>query len=121
GSSDLRTLFASVLAPGETASAPSANFSVRLEKLSSYTGIIARRDPAALIVWLAAALIMVGLTLTLRRPRARLWIRIAPSQPRAEAALLLERGARAEQVAPLLRRIAATLSAPGDDARTVSA
>jgi cytochrome c biogenesis protein len=121
GSSELRTLFVSVLAPGETASAPGANFSVRLEKLSSYTGIIARRDPAALIVWLAAALIMVGLTLTLRRPRARLWIRIRPSQAHADAALLLERGARAEQAAPLLRRIAATLSAPGDDARTVSA
>ena len=121
GSSELRTLFASVLAPGETASAPGANFSVRLNSLSSYTGIIARRDPAALIVWLAAALIMVGLTLTLRRPRARLWIRIRPSQPHADAALLLERGARAEQAAPLLRRIAATLSAPGDDARTVSA
>jgi cytochrome c biogenesis protein len=121
GSGELRTLFASVLAPGETASAPGANFSVRLNSLSSYTGIIARRDPAALIVWLAAALIMVGLTLTLRRPRARLWIRIRPSQPHADAALLLERGARAEQAAPLLRRIAATLSAPGDDARTVSA
>jgi hypothetical protein len=121
GSGELRTLFASVLAPGETASAPGANFSVRLNSLSSYTGIIARRDPAAMIVWLAAALIMVGLTLTLRRPRARLWIRIRPSQPHADAALLLERGARAEQAAPLLRRIAATLSAPGDDARTVSA
>ncbi len=120
-SGELRTLFASVLAPGETASAPGANFSVRLNSVSSYTGIIARRDPAALIVWLAAALIMVGLTLTLRRPRARLWIRIRPSQAHAEAALLLERGARAEQAAPLLRRIAATLSAPGDDARTVSA
>jgi cytochrome c biogenesis protein len=121
GSSELRTLFVSVLAPGETAGAPGANFSVRLNALSSYTGIIARRDPAALIVWLAAALIMVGLTLTLRRPRARLWIRIRPSQPHADAALLLERGARAEQAAPLLRRIAATLSAPGDDTRTVSA
>lgn len=121
GSSELRTLFVSVLAPGETASAPGANFSVRLVKLDSYTGIIARRDPAALIVWLAAALIMIGLTLTLRRPRARLWIRIRPSQGHADAALLLDRGARAEQVAPLLRRIAATLSAPPDAARNVSA
>ena len=121
GSSELRTLFVSVLAPGETASAPGANFTVRLNRLDSYTGIIVRRDPAALIVWLAAALIMLGLTLTLRRPRARLWIRIRPSQPYADAALLLERGARAEQSALLLRRIAATLSAPGDDARTVSA
>ena len=110
-SSEVRTLFASVLAPGEVASAPNVNFTVQLQAVSSYTGIIARRDPAAAIVWLAAALIMVGLTLTLRRPRARLWIRIQPGRAEADAALLLERGARAEQAAPLLSRIAETLGA----------
>jgi cytochrome c biogenesis protein len=108
-SSEVRTLFASVLAPGDVASAPSVNFTVQLQAVSSYTGIIARRDPAAGIVWLAAALIMAGLTLTLRRPRARLWIRIQPGRAEADAALLLERGARAEQAAPLLARIAETL------------
>jgi len=112
GSSEVRTLFASVLAPGEVASAPNVNFTVQLQAVSSYTGIIARRDPAAAIVWLAAALIMTGLTLTLRRPRARLWIRIQPGRAEADAALLLERGARAEQAAPLLARIAETLGAP---------
>jgi cytochrome c biogenesis protein len=121
GSSEVRTLFASVLAPGEVASAPNANFTVELQGVSSYTGIIARRDPASGIVWLAAALIMVGLTLTLRRPRARLWIRIQPGRAEADAALLLERGARAEQAAPLLARIAETLGATRDAARTVSA
>ena len=117
GSSDVRTLFASVLAPGEIASAPSVNFTVQLGSIGSYTGIIARRDPAAGIVWLAAALIMVGLTLTLRRPRARLWIRIQPGRAEADAALLLERGARAEQAAPLLSRIAEALGAPLDASR----
>jgi len=111
-SSEVRTLFASVLAPGEVASAPNVNFTVQLQEVSSYTGIIARRDPAAAIVWLAAALIMAGLTLTLRRPRARLWIRIQPGRAEADAALLLERGARAEQAAPLLARIAESLGAP---------
>lgn len=110
-SSEVRTLFASVLALGEVASAPNVNFTVQLQAVSSYTGIIARRDPAAAIVWLAAALIMAGLTLTLRRPRARLWIRIQPGRAEADAALLLERGARAEQAAPLLSRIAETLGA----------
>ena len=112
-SSEVRTLFASVLAPGETASAPSVNFTVQLQEVGSYTGIIARRDPAAVAVWLAAALIMIGLTLTLRRPRARLWIRIQPGRAEADAALLLERGARAEQAAPLLERIASLLGAHG--------
>jgi len=120
-SSDVRTLFASVLAPGEVASAPNVNFTVQLQGVSSYTGIIARRDPAAAIVWLAAALIMAGLTLTLRRPRARLWIRIQPGRTEADAALLLERGARAEQAAPLLARIAETLGAPSDATRKVAA
>jgi cytochrome c biogenesis protein ResB len=120
-SSEVRTLFASVLAPGEVASAPNVNFTVQLQGVSSYTGIIARRDPAAAIVWLAAALIMAGLTLTLRRPRARLWIRIQPGRAEADAALLLERGARAEQAAPLLARIAETLGAPSDATRKVSA
>jgi cytochrome c biogenesis protein len=120
-SNEVRTLFASVLAPGEVASAPNVNFTVQLQAVSSYTGIIARRDPAAAIVWLAAALIMTGLTLTLRRPRARLWIRIQPGRAEADAALLLERGARAEQAAPLLARIAETLAAPPDATRKVSA
>jgi cytochrome c biogenesis protein len=120
-SSDVRTLFASVLAPGEVASAPNVNFTVQLQAVSSYTGIIARRDPASAIVWLAAALIMAGLTLTLRRPRARLWIRIQPGRAEVDAALLLERGARAEQAAPLLARIAETLAAPPDATRKVSA
>ena len=120
-SADVRTLFASVLAPGEVASAPNVNFTVQLQGVSSYTGIIARRDPAAAIVWLAAALIMLGLTLTLRRPRARLWIRIQPGRTEADAALLLERGARAEQAAPLLARIAETLGASSDATRKVSA
>jgi len=121
GSSDVRTLFASVLAPGEVASAPNVNFTVQLGGIGSYTGIIARRDPAAGIVWLAAALIIVGLTLTLRRPRARLWIRIQPGRTEADAALLLERGARAEQAAPLLARIAESLGATGTSARKVGA
>ncbi len=112
GSSDVRTLYASVLAPGETASAPGVSFSVQLLSISSYTGIIARRDPAAPVVWLAAALIMAGLTLTLRRPRSRLWIRLQPGRSELDVALLLERGARAEQAAPLLQRIADTLGAP---------
>jgi cytochrome c biogenesis protein ResB len=97
------------------------NFSVHLLRLSSYTGIIARRDPAAPVVWLAAALIMVGLTLTLRRPRVRLWIRVRPGQRHADAVLMLDRGARAEQAAPLLQRIAETLSASSAASPKVSA
>lgn len=93
GSPAVRTLFASVLAPGETATAPGAPFSVRLGAIGSYTGIVARRDPGAIVVWIAALLIVVGFTLTLRRPRARLWLRLRPGEHEVAAALLLERGA----------------------------
>jgi len=93
GSPAVRTLFASVLAVGDRATAPGAPFTVHLTSLGSYTGIIARRDPGAPIVWIAALLLVVGFTLTLRRPRARLWIRLRPGDSELAAALQLERGA----------------------------
>ncbi len=107
GSPPLRTLFVSVLAPGEIATSPGAAFTVRLESLGSYTGIIARRDPGALMVWLAALLLIAGFTLTLRRPRARLWLRIRASERTVSAALLLERGADGAKAARILTRIGA--------------
>lgn len=107
GSPALKTLYASVLAPGERASAPGAPFSVQLGALGSYTGIVARRDPGVAIVWLAALLLLAGFTLTLRRPRTRLWVRLRAGAPSADLALQLERGADAEAAARIARGIAA--------------
>jgi cytochrome c biogenesis protein len=121
GGSEVRTIFVSVLAPGEVASAPGAAFNVRLSGIGSYTGIIARRDPVTPVVWLAAALIMIGLTLTLRRPRARIWIRVRPGESQLDAALLLERGAEAQVAAPILTRLAATVARATTEQRGVHA
>ena len=109
GSPLLTPIFASVIAPGESASAPGAGFSVKLESIGSYTGIIARRDPGAPIIWLAAALIVGGLAFTLRRPRTRLWLRVTPGSPEVEAALLVDRGADPVSSARTLERVAAIL------------
>jgi len=109
GSPLLTPIFASVIAPGESASAPGAGFSVKLESIGSYTGIIARRDPGAPIIWLAAALIVGGLAFTLRRPRTRLWLRVTPGSREVDAALLVDRGADPVSSARTLERVAAIL------------
>ena len=59
------------------------------------------------MVWLAALLLIAGFTLTLRRPRARLWLRIRASERTVSAALLLERGADGAKAARILTRIGA--------------
>lgn len=109
----VKTLFASVLAEGDVATAPGAGFSVYLREVTSYTGIIARRDPAALLIWVAAALIMGGLMLTLRRPRARLWLQIRPGVATVPIALLTERGTDSAQYGGIIRRITRRLSGEG--------
>ena len=113
GTPPLKTIFASVLAEGEVATAPGAGFSVYLREVTSYTGIIARRDPASLLVWIAAALIMGGLMLTLRRPRARLWLQIRPGLSAVPIVLLTERGADPAQYGAIIRRITRRLSGEG--------
>jgi cytochrome c biogenesis protein len=113
GSLPLKTIFASVLAEGDIATAPGAGFSVYLREITSYTGIIARRDPASLIIWIAAALIMGGLMLTLRRPRARLWLQIRPGISTVPIVLLTERGADPAQYGAIIERITRHLAGEG--------
>ncbi|MEI6156437.1 MAG: cytochrome c biogenesis protein ResB, partial [bacterium] len=113
GSLPLKTIFASVLAAGDVATAPGAGFSVYLREITSYTGIIARRDPASLIIWVAAALIMSGLMLTLRRPRARLWLQVRPGSTTVPIVLLTERGADPVHYGAIIRRIADRLAGEG--------
>jgi len=113
GTIPLKTIFASVLAEGDIATAPGAGFSVYLREVTSYTGIIARRDPAAPLIWIAAALIMSGLMLTLRRPRARLWLQIRPGSSAVPIVLLTERGAEPASYGAIIRRITHRLAGEG--------
>lgn len=109
GSPILEPIFASAIAPGESASAPGAGFSVALESIGSYSGIIARRDPGAPIIWLAAALIVGGLFFTLRRPRSRIWVRIVAGAPQAAIALVVDRGADPMRATRTIERIGRAL------------
>jgi cytochrome c biogenesis protein ResB len=102
-----------VLAERDVATAPGAGFSVYLREVTSYTGIIARRDPASLLIWIAAALIMGGLMLTLRRPRARLWLQIRPGSSAVPIVLLTERGADPAHYGAIIQRITRRLSGEG--------
>ena len=63
---------------------------------------------AALI--LAAVLIVGGLAFTLRRPRTRLWLRLAPGSSEVAAALVVDRGADLMSSARTLERVATILS-----------
>ena len=113
GTPPLTTLFASILGEGDIATAPGAGFSVYLREVTSYTGIIARRDPASALIWFAAALIIGGLMLTLRRPRARLWLRVRPGEATVPIVLLTERGVDPARYGAIIRRMTRRLAGEG--------
>jgi hypothetical protein len=56
---------------------------------------------------------MGGLMLTLRRPRARLWLQIRPGLSAVPIVLLTERGADPAQYGAIIRRITRRLSGEG--------
>jgi cytochrome c biogenesis protein len=54
------------------------------QRESQYTGLIVGRDPGALLVWLGAAMLVVGFAVRFLLPHRRLWARIVPG-PRGGA------------------------------------
>ena len=73
------TLFQGLAGPGDSAAPQNVDFSVTVDAISAYSGIIARRDPGAPIVWVSFALLILGLAITFYLPRRRVWVRIAPA------------------------------------------
>jgi hypothetical protein len=65
------------------------------------------------MIWAAAALIMGGLMLTLRRPRARLWLQIQPGGATVPIVLLTERGADPANYGAIIRQMADRLAGEG--------
>jgi cytochrome c biogenesis protein len=51
----------------------------RFERENKYTGLMVRGDPGAVWVWLGAAMLTVGMTMTFGLPHRRLWVRVQPS------------------------------------------
>ena len=72
------TLFQGLAGPGDSAAPPGVDFGVTVDAISAYSGIVARRDPGAPIVWISFLLLILGLAITFYFPRRRVWARIAP-------------------------------------------
>jgi len=74
-----QTLFQGLAGPGDSAAPQNVDFTVTVDAISAYSGIIARRDPGAPIVWISFLLLILGLAITFYFPRRRVWARIAPA------------------------------------------
>jgi len=74
-----QTLFQGLAGPGDSAAPDGVDFDVKVDAISAYSGIIARRDPGAPIVWASFLLLVLGLAITFYFPRRRVWARVAPA------------------------------------------
>ena len=68
-------VFGAVLQTGNGWFAPDPGIGVEFRKPSSYIGLIAKRDPGQGFIWLGAVLLVVGVSVSLLRPRRRIWAR----------------------------------------------
>lgn len=68
-------LFGEILEPGDELLPVGFPVSIAFVRPSSYIGLIAKRDPGQGLVWLGAVLLVAGLTISLGRPRRRIWAR----------------------------------------------
>ena len=85
-----QTVFLQSLSVGQT-SDPSVTggYSVRWDNVSAFSGLVIRRDPGEMLVWIAFLLMVGGLVLTFYFPRRRVWVRILPDH--AQVAMLADR------------------------------
>lgn len=70
----------------------------------AFAGIAVKRDPGAWFIWVATAMLLVGLALTFYVPRRRLWIKLDGSGTRI-AALAEKRGGFEKDMRSLARRV----------------
>ena len=68
-------VFGAVLETGDGWWAPDPGIGIEFRKPSSYIGLIAKRDPGQGLIWLGAVLLVGGLSVSLLRPRRRVWAR----------------------------------------------
>jgi cytochrome c biogenesis protein len=68
-------VFGAVLNAGDGYWAPDPGIGVEFRKPSSYIGLIAKRDPGQGLIWLGAVLLVAGISVSLLRPRRRVWAR----------------------------------------------
>ncbi|HKQ18060.1 MAG TPA: cytochrome c biogenesis protein ResB [Solirubrobacterales bacterium] len=68
-------VFGAVLTTGDGYFAPDPGIGVEFRRPSSYIGLIAKRDPGQGFIWLGAILLVAGVSVSLLRPRRRVWAR----------------------------------------------
>lgn len=68
-------LFGDVLETGDQLLPVGQPMAISFIRPSSYIGLIAKRDPGQGLIWLGAVLLVAGLTVSLGRPRRRIWAR----------------------------------------------
>ncbi len=85
-----QTVFLQSLAVGQTSDpAVTGGYSVRWDSTTAFSGLVIRKDPGEMFVWIAFILMVAGLVLTFYFPRRRIWIRLLPD--RAQVAMLADR------------------------------
>lgn len=82
----------------------------------SITGITVRRDPGSTFIWVATALLLLGLAITFYLPRRRLWVKITP-----ERTYMAGVADRIVDFSGEMRRIGAAAGAPDLREETLSA
>lgn len=68
-------VFGAVLNTGDGYFAQDPGIGVEFRRPSSYIGLIAKRDPGQGVIWLGAVLLVSGVSVSLLRPRRRIWAR----------------------------------------------
>ena len=68
-------VFGAVLRTGDGYFAPDPGIGIEFRRPSSYIGLIAKRDPGQGVMWLGAVLLLAGISVSLLRPRRRIWAR----------------------------------------------
>jgi cytochrome c biogenesis protein len=95
GTTDNPTLFLVTIPLGVTTDpAVTAGQAITWDAVGSWSGLVIKRDPGQPIVWLAFALLIVGLVLTFYFPRRRAWARLVGD--RVELAFVADRYVDAE-------------------------
>ena len=68
-------VFGAVLRTGDGYRAPDPGIGIEFRRPSSYIGLIAKRDPGQGVIWLGGVLLVAGISISLLRPRRRIWAR----------------------------------------------
>lgn len=68
-------LFGAVMRTGDGYLVPESGIGIEFRRPTSYIGVIARRDPGQGFIWAGAVMLVGGVSISLLRPRRRIWAR----------------------------------------------